>query len=316
MARTAFLFPGQGSQTVGMGMDVASSFPAARRVFEVADRILGFSLSNLIKQGPEEELKQTINTQPAIITTSIAILEVLLENGIEPNAVAGHSIGEYAALYCAGVLSMEDCISLARSRGEYMHEAGLRYPGSLSAVIGLDTEKVEEICKNASSEGIVVVANLNCPAQIVISGELGALEKAGRLALEAGAMKVIPLTVSAAFHSPLMNEAAEKLSAKLDSVKFNDARVPVYCNVTAEPIKSGEEIRSLMKKQITSQVLWEKIIRKMLADGMETFFEVGPGTALAGMMKRIDRKVPVEGASSLATVEKIIKKYAGQPSIS
>jgi [acyl-carrier-protein] S-malonyltransferase len=311
MSKIAFLFPGQGSQAVGMGMDVADLFPAAAKVFDTADRVLGFSISSLIRQGPEEELKLTINTQPAVVATSIAMLEVLREHGIECQATAGHSVGEYAALYCAGVLSLENCLELTRARGEYMHESGVKYPGTLAAVIGLDIDKLEEVCRSVSAEtGIVVVANLNCPGQTVISGELKAVEKAGEKALEAGASKVVSLQVSAAFHSPLMDEAAEKLAEKLNSVEFHDARFPVYANVTGEPVTSGVQIRELMKKQITSRVSWEKAIRRMMEDGISEFVEIGPGNALAGMLRRIDRKLTVHNLNSVSSLEKVLEKMS------
>jgi [acyl-carrier-protein] S-malonyltransferase len=316
MSKIAFIFPGQGSQAVGMGMDAADKFPAAKKVFDTADRVLGFSISGLIRQGPEEELKLTINTQPAVVATSIALLEVLRERGIECLATAGHSVGEFAALYCAGVLTLEDCFGLTRARGEYMHESGEKYPGTLAAVIGLDTDKLEEVCRRVSEEtGIVVVANLNCPGQTVISGELKAIEKAGEKALEAGASRVMPLPVSAAFHSPLMDEAAEKLARKLDSVEFSDVRFPVYANVTGEPVTSGEQIRELMKKQITSRVSWEKSIRRMMEDGISEFVEIGPGNALAGMLRRIDRKLSVHNCSSVDSLEKVLEKMTNTTTV-
>ncbi len=306
--KVAFLFPGQGAQQVGMGMDVAEKYDVARDVFNKADEVLGFSISKLIKEGPPEELKQTINTQPAIVTTSIALLEVLKSYGIECGAVAGHSVGEYAALYGAGVLDLESCVKVTRARGEYMHEAGGKNPGTLYAIIGLDEDTVQKICDNV--DGLVVIANLNCPGQIVISGEVKAVEEAGRKAEELGARKVVPLAVSAAFHSPLMEEAASKLAQVLDSVNFADAKVPVYSNVSAEPVKSGEKLRELMKRQIISQVLWEKAMRNMIADGFDTFIEIGPGRTLAGMMRRIDRKVKVYNFNNVSSLDKILKEFS------
>lgn len=304
MGNTSFLFPGQGSQEVGMGIDVSEKFESAARVFKTADDVLGFSITKLIKEGPAEELRQTVNTQPAVVTASLALLAAAKEMGFSCQAAAGHSVGEFAALHCAGVLTLEDTISLTRARGEYMQTDGEKYPGTLSAVIGLPIPKVEEVCTEASKKSVVVVANLNCPGQVVISGSMTGIEEAGRLAQEAGATKVIPLNVSAAFHSPLMNEAAQKLAEKLDQVKFSDAQIPVYCNVTGEPTTSGEIIRGLMKKQIISQVLWESGIRKMMSDGICRFIEIGPGTALSGMIKRIDRKTAMMSIQNLATLEK------------
>ncbi len=312
MNTMAFLFPGQGAQAVGMGIDLFEQFPEAEKVFETADRVLGFSITDLVRNGPAEELKLTVNTQPAVVTASIAMLEALKSRGYSCEATAGHSVGEYTALYCAGVLSMEDAISLTRSRGEYMHQAGEEKPGTLSAVIGLDLAVVENICHRASDRGVCVVANINCPGQVVISGDMAGVEEAGRLATEAGASRVIPLEVSAAFHSPLMEEAARKLSQRLDQVKFSDAKIPVYCNIDGTARTEGNAIRELMKKQITSRVLWEKSIGAMMSDGIDKFIEIGPGKTLAGMLKRIDRKTAVfnfNTASSLDKLEKQMEKY-------
>ncbi|MFP4497856.1 MAG: ACP S-malonyltransferase [Vulcanimicrobiota bacterium] len=310
MSKLAFVFPGQGSQTVGMGMDVAEKYPAAEKIFKTADKVLGFSLADMIKNGPEEDLKITVNTQPAIVTTSIALLEVLRGQGFTCNATAGHSIGEYSALYCAGVLTLEDALMLTRARGEYMNEAGEDNPGTLAAIIGVDKEKMEEIChKTASETGeTVVVANINCPGQIVISGNHQSVEKAGEMASEAGAKKVIPLAVSAAFHSPLMNKAADKLAKKLNKVTFSDAKIPVYSNVTGTMVTDGDKLRDLMKQQIISQVQWEKSVNMMKSDGIDTFVEIGPGKALAGMIKRIDRKADVHNFNGLAALDRIMKK--------
>lgn len=306
--RCAFIFPGQGAQVVGMGVDVAANFEVARNIFQEADRCLGFSLTDIIREGPEEVLKQTGNTQPAIVATSIAMFEVLREKGYKFELTAGHSVGEFSALYAAGVLSLDSCLDLTRARGEYMQEAGEKFPGTLAAVIGLEVPVVEGICKEASSQGIVVVANLNCPGQVVISGDIKAVEEAGRICSERGAKKVIPLAVSAAFHSPLMDEAAARLAEKLDKVEFSDAKIPIVSNVTAEPVSDGDRIRSLMKRQISSRVLWEKSMRHMLSEGIDTFVEVGPGNALAGMLKRIERKTPVFNFNDMKTLEKLTEK--------
>ena len=303
----AFIFPGQGSQEVGMGLDIAERFESAKKIYNRANEILGFSLSDLIRNGPADELKKTVNTQPAVVVTSIAIMEALRETGFNCKMTAGHSVGEFAALYCAGVLTLEDCIDLTRARGEFMNEAGEKYPGTMSALLGVDVETASEICRKASEKGVVVVANLNCPGQVVISGSIEAVEEAGRIAPEMGAKKVIPLSVSAAFHSPLMDEAAEKLADKLDNVHFSDARIPVIANVTGKPVTNGKEIRELMKTQISSQVLWEKSIRYMMENGIDGYLEIGPGKALSGMLKKIDRKLQVYNVSDLNSYNKVME---------
>jgi [acyl-carrier-protein] S-malonyltransferase len=307
--KIAFVFPGQGSQAVGMGMDVARQYETARKIYDKAGEILGFSLSDLIENGPAEELTRTVNTQPAVVTTSIALMEVLKEQGFECVMTAGHSVGEFAALYCAGVLSLENCIDLTRARGSYMNEAGEKYPGTMSAIMGLELPQLEEVCQKASEKGVVVIANLNNPGQIVISGSIEGVREAERIALESGAKKVFPLSVSAAFHSPLMDEAAEKLSEKIETVKFSDAKIPVVSNVSAEPVMDGEQMRQLMKTQISSRVYWEKIIRRMMDEGIEAFIEIGPGTALAGMIKKIDRKAEVYNFSDISSLQKLLAKF-------
>lgn len=313
MSKIAFVFPGQGSQQIGMGIDVAEKYPAAAKVFETADKALGISLSGLVKNGPEEELKQTVNTQPAVVAASLAMMEALRgEGGFDCQVTAGHSVGEYAALYCAGVLSLEDTLALTRARGQYMNDAGTRHPGTMSAIIGLDRDKLEEVCRQASNGGeVAVVANLNCPGQLVISGSLKGVAEAGRLAQEAGAGKVVPLQVSAAFHSPLMDEAAAELAKKLDTVSFKKGRIPVYNNVTGEPVTDPEQIRSLLKKQITSQVRWEESIARMIADGVDIFVEIGPGKALAGMIKKINRQAVIHNVGDVASLEKLLEKIKG-----
>lgn len=307
MYRTAFLFPGQGSQEVGMGQDIAGEFKKAKEIFDRADQVLGFSLSGLIKEGPAEELKKTINTQPAVVATSIAIMEVLREEGVRPYITAGHSVGEFTALYCAGVISLEDCILLTRARGEFMHQAGEKYPGTLSAIIGMDLPSVEELCNNSREADVLEVANLNCPGQIVISGSIEAIARAEKMAAEKG-VKTVSLKVSAAFHSPLMNEACEKLANRLDQVEFRDAVIPLVSNVTAQLERDGQKIRELMKKQIISRVLWEESIRTMQKEGVEEFIEIGPGKALAGMLKKIDRKINVVNVNDIKSLSRILDK--------
>ncbi len=288
----AFLFPGQGSQYVGMGEDFYKEFDIVRKTFDEADQILGFSLSELCFNGPEEELKKTYNTQPAILTMSVALNRMLNNDGIYPDIVAGHSLGEYSALVASGVLKFEDAVSLVRKRGQFMQEASPLGLGSMYAIVGLPREKVEEICREAQSFGIVEPANFNSEKQIVISGEIKALEKAGELAKEAGAKRVVPLSVSAPFHSSLMKEVGEKMRKEIEKVELNDAKIPVIANYNAKALTKKEDILEALIKQIDNPVLWVDSM-KLLASEVNMALEVGPGKVLKGLMRDIDRNVKV-----------------------
>ena len=287
--KTAFVFPGQGSQAVGMGKDLAEKY------LDQANQILGFDLKKLCFEGPEEELKKTEITQPAILTVSVAAFEWLKsKNAPLPAAVAGHSLGEYSALVAASALSFQDAVKIVRLRGKFMQEAVPLGEGSMAAIIGLSKEMVEDCCRKASSKGVVAAANLNSPGQIVISGKKEAVEEAARLCKEAGAKRTVTLQVSAPFHSSLMQPAAEKLQAELDQIEIKDAKIPVVANAIADYAFKKEEIRDLLIKQVTRPVLWEDSIKKMLADGITSFIEVGPGKVLSGLTQRINRKVEVK----------------------
>ena len=278
--------------------------PEADRFFGDANRVLGFDLKKLCLEGPEEELKKTEITQPAILTVSVIAYEAL---GIKPDVVAGHSLGEYTALYVAGVLSFADAVGLVHLRGKFMQEAVPEGKGAMAAVLGLDRNKVEECCKRTG----VTAANINSPGQIVISGLKEKVEEAGRCCKEAGAKKVIPLAVSAPFHCELMRPAAEKMAKELDKVELKDPTIPVVVNVSAGYVKSAKEVKESLMKQIYSPVLWEDSIRKMIADGVDTFVEVGPGKVLSGLIKKIDGHVKilnVEDANSLKEVAHEIKR--------
>lgn len=295
MAMTAYIFPGQGSQYVGMAKDLFESHPPSRALMEKADAILGIPLTRLCFEGPEEELRQTRNTQPAVFVHSIALARTMAR---EPSMVAGHSLGEYSALVAAGALSFEDALPLVRLRGELMQRAGEEQPGSMAAIVGLPPATVTEICAEAAAGGIVQPANFNSPGQIVISGSVAGVRSAMAIAKSRGARVVKELVVSGAFHSPLMAAAQEGLKEGLDRTEVRDARIPVYANVTAEPVRSAGEIRNLLYRQLTSPVRWEEIVQNMVRDGMTSCTEVGPGKVLQGLVKRIAPTVTTAGVDS------------------
>jgi [acyl-carrier-protein] S-malonyltransferase len=291
--KTSFLFPGQGSQFVGMGRELAQQSGVAKKVFEEADEILNAPLSRICFEGPEDELRQTQNTQPAIFTHSIALLRVMdARPGEAFQAAAGHSLGEYSAYVAAGSLTFEDGLRLVRRRGELMLTAGLDRPGTMAAVLGLDPHTLMGIL--AETPGVVVPANLNSPGQVVISGEVSAVTAAMEKCKQAGAKRVIPLDVSGAFHSPLMEGAAQGLAEALRSVVISPSRVPVYANASAAPVTDPERIRESLAAQLLSPVRWEDTIRAMMADGFGRFVEVGPGRVLSGLARSIDRGAVTE----------------------
>lgn len=333
--RIAFVFPGQGSQAVGMGADVYRASPAARRVYDLADHALGFSLSRLCFEGPEEALRETINTQPALVATSLALLAALQEAAgvelpetgepslmmpLQPAYTAGHSVGEYAAVAAAGALSIEDALRLVRERGRLMHAEGTICPSGMAAVLGLDAAAVEALCAEATEQacaalgphethpgaGRVVVANDNAPGQIVISGAQPALERAMELARERGARRVVPLAVSGAFHSPVMAPAAEGLARAVDAAPIRDARVPVIANISAAPLTLAGDVRAELARQIESPVQWTRSVEYLAAQGITTFVEIGSGQVLAGLIKRIARGATTLSLSAAADVEPVV----------
>ena len=299
----AFVFPGQGSQAVGMGKDLAESFACAADIFKRADAALGYAISELCFNGPEEDLKQTINTQPALFVTSAAACEVVRERGCSPAFAAGRSVGEYAALYSAGAFSFEGGLKLVRKRAELMQQAGEANPGTMAAILGLAPEQVVDVVAKASDAGIVVAANFNSPIQTVISGEADAVKRASEIASEMGAKRVVPLSVSGAFHSPLMNSAADALAGELDKAEIHDPAFPVVANYTADFETSAAEIRTNLASQITGSVRWVESVAKMLDAGAGVFIELGAGNVLAGLVKRIAPEAEVYSVGDRASLD-------------
>ena len=303
--RVALVFPGQGSQAVGMGKALSESSPAARETLREADEVLGVPLSQLIFEGPASELDDTFNAQPALLTVSVASLRALHERShaegasLTPLVVAGHSLGQFSALVAADVIDFRDALHLVRERGRLMKEAGERRPGGMAAVIGLEDERLAEICREAASEGIINVANLNCPGQTVISGEAAALERAMELARAAGARRVARLPVSIAAHSPLMQDVSPRLTERIDALAFREPAFPVVGNVSGEPITSVEGLREELAYHVERPVRWTASIQAMVALGATTFVEIEPGQVLSGLIKRIDRAVTTLGAAAL-----------------
>jgi [acyl-carrier-protein] S-malonyltransferase len=308
MRKAAFIFPGQGSQYVGMGKDLVAAYACARELYEKADETLGIPISRISFEGDAETLTATKNAQPALLIHSVVVSRILREEGgIEPSIVAGHSLGEYSALVSAGAVDEMDALMIVRRRGELMFEAGLREPGTMAAIIGLERPDVEGVCRDASSGQIVVVANVNAPGQIVISGHTKAVERAMAAAQARGAKKVIPLNVSGAFHSPLVASAQRELVEYIESFEFGDARVGVVCNADAKVITKREEIVDALSRQLTSPVLWSDSMRVLCAQWGGPVLEVGPGRVLAGLLKRIDGTRAVQ---NVGTAEELAKSLA------
>lgn len=301
MSKIAFVFPGQGAQAVGMGKDAYESHAGARAIFDRADEVLGVELSKLAFEGPDEMLRQTANTQPALLTTSIAFLEMLKEQNMKPDYVAGHSLGEYSALVAAEVLTFEDALRLVRARGQFMEQAVPSGQGAMAAVLGAERVALQTLCNDITESGMLVeLANVNCPGQIVVSGSAQGVAQLAERGKEAGAKRVISLDVSGPFHSSLMQPAAEALATELAKVIFSSAVTPVITNVHALPVTSGEELRELLVKQVVSPVLWEDTIKYLIAEGVDTFIEIGSGAVLAGLIKKIDKTVQVVSVNSAA----------------
>lgn len=309
MNQTAFVFPGQGSQKVGMGQSWVAEFPEAREVFEAADKALNFSLSELCWQGPDEDLRLTANTQPAILTASIAVFRVLQSRGIVAHVVGGHSLGEYSALVAADALRFEDALRLVRKRGQAMQEAVPVGVGAMAAILGLDGERVAELAAEASSRGVCSIANLNSPEQTVIAGSTEAVERAIEIAGEQGAKRAILLPVSAPFHCALMKPARDAMVPLLEEAEFRDPSIPVICNVDARPVTTAAEARSALIRQIDGTVRWTESVTWMSEQcGVERFLEVGPGSVLSGLIRRTvsgQRPLPIGDPSALGKLAEL-----------
>ncbi|HHX15507.1 MAG TPA: ACP S-malonyltransferase [Fibrobacter sp.] len=305
MSKNIFLFPGQGAQYIGMGSALAQNFEPAKKMLEYADEILNFSLSKIMLEGPEEVLKSTDNTQPALFVTSMMVMELLIAEGIPCDMVAGHSLGEYSAICAAGGFSFEDGLHLVRKRGELMATAGTRSPGKMAAVIGVEDDAVKALCAEASKKGIVIPANFNCPGQVVVSGSVEGVNALVELC-ESKSIKAVLLPVSGAFHSPLMEFAVEGLTEAIAKVNFSDLKYPLIANVTAEPLTDATLLPDLLVRQITSPVRWGESMQKAISLGVTSGVEVGSGKVLMGLMRRIDRNLkvtPVENIGDLTPLK-------------
>ena len=309
MSKLAFVFPGQGAQKVGMGKDFYDNYDVAKKMFKEADEALGYSIMKMCFEGPEGDLKLTANTQPAILTISCIANEILKENGIQPEITGGHSLGEYSALVAAGVLNFQDAVALVHKRGSYMQEAVPVGEGGMAAIIGVDRDKIVEVCQQVSAESPVQAVNFNCPGQIVIAGATKGVELAVEELKAAGAKKAVILPVSAPFHSTLMKPAAEKLAVELDKVTISDAKIPVVANVSAEILTKAEDIKASLVAQAASPVLWEDCVARMKEFGADVLLEAGPGKTLCGFNRRIDKTITSLNVEDVASLEKSLDYF-------
>lgn len=307
MGKIAFIFSGQGAQYVGMGKAIAQEYKSADDIFNQASEALGFDVKKMVWESDDETLKITENTQPTILTTSIACLQPLLEKGIKPDVVAGLSLGEYSAHVASGTMAFKDAVALVKKRGKFMQEAVPVGVGTMAAILGLENSDVIECCRAASSIGVVEPANFNCPGQVVVAGEIKAVEKVVELAKEKGAKRSMILPVSAPFHCSLLKPAGEKLAAELEKITLNDLNMPVVTNVTAEYINDKSEVKDLLIRQVSNPVRWEDCVRRMMDDGVDTFIELGPGKTLCGFVKKISKEVKTLNIEDLESLQKTIE---------
>jgi [acyl-carrier-protein] S-malonyltransferase len=307
----AFLFPGQGSQAVGMGKELAALYPVAQETFDEADVALGYKLSQVCWEGPEEKLKLTEITQPAILTVSVAAFRVLESMGYQPSYVAGHSLGEYSAHVAAGTLSFTDAVKTVRNRGKYMQEAVPVGVGAMAAILALPLDSLREVCREAAQGEVCEPANINSDGQVVISGNKGAVERAAELAKQKGAKRAVMLPVSAPFHCSLMQPAQDRLAADLNGLTFNNMEVPLVTNVDAEAVQSPEKARNALIRQVTGAVQWENSMRALIGQGVHTFIEVGPGKVLCGLMRQIDRSRTCFNVQDETSLQKTVNHFAG-----
>lgn len=315
-SKIAFLFPGQGSQAIGMGKEIAEKYPVAAQTFAEADEALGYKLSQLCFEGPEDQLKLTEITQPAILTVSVAACRVLEEKGIKPDFVAGHSLGEYSAHVAAGTINFIDAVRTVRNRGKYMQEAVPVGVGAMAAILGMTADAVATVCRDAAQGEVCEAANLNSPEQIVISGHAKAVERAVQLATERGAKKAVMLQVSAPFHCSLMKPAQERLARDLHELNFANPAVAAVCNVDATVVKNADASRDALIRQVTGAVRWDDSVRFLIAQGAQAFVEVGPGKVLFGLMRQIDRAQKCLSVSDDASLQKTMEYLAAQTSLS